>query len=206
MLDPKIMKKSEKEKGKEKAAARKKQYTLIGIVAVAAIIIICAAAYFFVFSPSVTAAVGDSVSVTYTGMFDNKTVFDTNVNSTPLTFTLGSGQLIPGFDAAVRGMKVNQEKTVTIPYEQAYGAYNPQLVVIVPLSQFPANQTFQPGEKLYERSQDGSTRIVTVVNVTSAGVAIDANSQLAGQNLTFDIKVVGITKANSESNATVPTY
>ncbi|MGA2105498.1 FKBP-type peptidyl-prolyl cis-trans isomerase [Methanoregula sp.] len=199
------MKKSEKEKGKEKkAAARKQQYTLLGIVAVVAVIIICVAAYLLIFSPSVIAAAGDTVSVTYTGTLDNKTVFDTNVNSTPLTFTVGSGQLIPGFDAAVVGMKVNQEKTVTIPYTQAYGAYNPQLIVIVPQSQFSSNVT--PGEKMYERSQDGSSRIITVINVTDAGVAIDANSPLAGQNLTFDIKVDSITKANAAGNATVPTY
>ena len=90
------MKKSEKEKGKEKkAAARKQQYTLLGIVAVVAVIIICVAAYLLIFSPSVIAAAGDTVSVTYTGTLDNKTVFDTNVNSTPLTFTVGSGSSSP---------------------------------------------------------------------------------------------------------------
>jgi len=143
-------------------------------------------------SSCVVAGSGDTVSVVYTGMFDNGTVFDTNVNLTPLTFMVGAGQMIPGFDAAVLGMRVNEKKTVTIPYTQAYGAYNPQLVAIVPLSQFPAQQTLQPGERLYMRSQDGSTRAVTVVNVTSAGVAIDANSQLAGQDLTFNIQVVDI--------------
>lgn len=201
------MKKSEKEKGKEKKATEsKQQYKLIGIIAVVAVIIICVAAYLFVFNPPLSVAVGDTINVTYTGMFDNKTVFDTNVNSSPLTFTVGSGQLIHGFDAAVVGMKLNEEKTVSIPYMQAYGAYNPDLVGIVPLSQFPANQTLTPGEKLYERSQDGSITIVTVVNVTNAGVAIDANSPLAGQNLTFDIKVVGITKgSNVSAAATTPT-
>ena len=99
----------------------------MAIVAVVVIIVACIAAYLILSTPPVVAAVGDTVNVTYTGMFDNKTVFDTNVNKTPLTFTVGGGQMIPGFDAAVRGMKVNEEKTVTIPSDQAYGAYNPAL-------------------------------------------------------------------------------
>jgi len=148
-------------------------------------------------SPGIVAEAGDTVSVIYTGMFENGTVFDTNVNTTPLTFTVGAGQMIPGFDAAVRGMMVNEKKTVNIPFSQAYGAYNPQLVQIVPISQFPAQQTLQPGEKLYMRSQDGSTRVVSIVNITAAGVAIDANSPLAGQDLTFNIQVVDIKKGNS---------
>jgi peptidylprolyl isomerase len=148
-------------------------------------------------SSGIVAESGDTVSVIYTGMFENGTVFDTNVNTTPLTFAVGAGQMIPGFDAAVRGMMVNEKKTVTIPYDQAYGAYNPQLVQIVPLSQFPAQQTLQPGEKLYMRSQDGSTRVVSIVNITAAGVAIDANSPLAGQDLTFNIQVVDIKKGSS---------
>ena len=114
------MKKSEKLKGKEKVAARqaavqtgrnrggcgdyRRLYSRL----------------YRSLHPAVVAAVGDTVNVTYTGMFDNKTVFDTNVNGTPLTFTVGAGQMIPGFDAAVRGMKVNEEKTVTIPADQAY--------------------------------------------------------------------------------------
>jgi peptidylprolyl isomerase len=197
------MKKSEKLKGKEKVAARRQQYKWMGVAAVVAIIIVCVAVYFVVYNPLVVAAAGDTVSVTYTGMFENKTVFDSNVNTTPLTFTIGAGKMIPGFDAAVRGMKVNEEKTVTIPYDQAYGAYNPQLVQTVPVSKFPANQTISPGEKFYfQSSVDGRTTVVTVVNVTSSGVAVDANSPLAGQNLTFDIKIDSIQKGSSGSTAT----
>ncbi|WP_292426449.1 peptidylprolyl isomerase [Methanoregula sp.] len=197
------MKKSEKLKGKEKVAAHKRQYKLVGVVAVVIIIAICAVVYVTVFNPFVVAEVGDTVNVTYTGMFENKTVFDTNVNKSPLTFTIGSGKLIPGFDAAVRGMKKNEEKTVTIPYDQAYGAYNPALVQIIPQSKFPANQTIVPGEKFYfQSSVDGSVTQVTVVNVTSLGVTVDANSPLAGQNLTFDIKIDSIQKGSSGSTAT----
>jgi len=197
------MKKSEKQKGKEKVAVRRQHYKLVAIVAVVVIIVACIAAYIILSTPPVVAAVGDTVSVTYTGMFENKTVFDTNVNKSPLTFMIGAGQMIPGFDAAVRGMKVNDEKTVTIPYDQGYGAYNPALVQIIPQSKFPANQTLYPGEPFeFQSSVDSSIRVVYVVNVTAAGVAVDANSPLAGQNLTFDIKIDSIQKASTGSSAT----
>ena len=197
------MKKSEKLKGKEKVAAKKRQYKLVGVVAIVAIVVICAAAYLVVFNPFTVAEAGDTVNVTYTGMFENKTVFDTNVNKSPLTFTIGEGKILPGFDTAVRGMKQNEKKTVTIPYDQAYGAYNPALVQVIPASKFPANQTITPGQKFYfQSSTDGSVTTVTVVNVTSAGVAVDANSALAGQNLTFDIQITSIKKGSSGSTAT----
>jgi peptidylprolyl isomerase len=204
------MKKSEKLKGKEKvqekAAARKRQYKLVGVVAIVAIVVICAAAYLVVFNPFTVAEAGDTVNVTYTGMLENKTVFDTNVNKSPLSFTIGSGKVIPGFDAAVRGMKQNEKKTMTIPYDQAYGAYNPDLVQIIPASKFPANETITPGHKFYFQSSiDGSVTVVTVVNVTSKGVAVDANPALAGQNLTFDIQVTAIKKGSSGSTATATT-
>jgi len=198
------MKKSEKLKGKEKvqekAAARKRNIRIAVVVAVIVMVIAGVTAYISLYNPFVVAAPGDTVSVVYTGMYENKTVFDTNVNKTPLSFTIGAGTMIPGFDAAVRGMKIGETKTVTIPYDQAYGAYDPDLVQIVPRDKFPANTTLYPGEPLgFRSSVNGKSYIVYVVNITSAGVAVDANSPLAGQNLTFDIRVTGITKASSES-------
>jgi peptidylprolyl isomerase len=136
-------------------------------------------------------------------MFDNKTVFDSNVNGTPLSFTVGAGQMISGFDTAVRGMKVNEEKIVTIPYDKAYGAYDPSLVELIPTSKFPANETITPGKKFYfVNSVSGSEVTVVVINSTSAGVFVDANSPLAGQNLTFDIRIDSIKKASAGSTAT----
>lgn len=190
------MKKSEKLKGKEKVAAQKQLYKKIGIAAVIAIVAICAVAYVAFFYPFVVAEKGDTVSVTYTGMFENKTVFQTNVNTTPLSFTLGSGKVIPGFDAAVTGMKKNEEKTVNIPYDQAYGSYDPRLVLSLPKSKFTSDETIIPGQQIYIQSTiDQSVIPVTVINITSSNVTVDANSPLVGQNLTFYIKVLDIKKA-----------
>jgi len=196
------MKKSEKLKGKEKVAAHKRQYKMVVIAAAILVIVIAVIAIYFVFVvPPVVVAAGDTVNVTYTLMFDNKTVYQTNVNTSPFTFTVGGGQVLPGFDEAVRGMKVNEEKTVMIPADQGY-VYNPDLVAIVPKSLFQENQTIYPGEKAYFQSTSGSVIPVVVLNVTNAGVAVDGNNPLVGQNLTFDIKIDSIQKAAAGSSAT----
>ncbi|MFZ1898816.1 FKBP-type peptidyl-prolyl cis-trans isomerase [Methanoregula sp.] len=199
------MKKSEKLKGKEKVSARKEQYKMAGIAAAIIVLVIAVIAIYFVFVvPPVVVAAGDTVNVTYTLMFDNKTVYQTNVNTSPFTFTVGSGQVLPGFDAAVRGMKVNEEKTVMIPADQGY-VYNPDRVAIVPKSLFPRNQTIYPGEKAQFYSNSGSVIPVVVLNVTDAGVAVDANSPLVGQNLTFVIRIDSIQKATASSAAATAT-
>jgi peptidylprolyl isomerase len=193
------MKKSEKAKGKEKAAARRRQYWIAGIaVAIVAVAVIVA---YLVLGSGNVARAGDTVMVYYTGTLDNGTVFDSNVNGTPLSFTLGEGMVIPGFDEAVTGMAAGQTKTVTIPVDKAYGPYNPSLVQTVPRNLFPANTTLVPGEKLTHRSPDGTSRIVTVVNVTDTGVTVDANYPLAGQNLTFTIKVASIRMGSTGSTS-----
>ncbi len=116
------MKKSEKIKGKEAVATRKKKQVRYGIIAAAAIILV-ALFGFVMFNPFV-AREGDTVKVFYTGSLDDGTVFDTNMNATPLAFTVGKGMVIPGFDEAVIGMGVDDVKTVRIPSEKAYGSYN----------------------------------------------------------------------------------
>jgi peptidylprolyl isomerase len=185
------MKKSEKIKGKEAVAARKKKQFQYGILAAAGIVI-AAIILFVMFNPFVAKA-GDTVDVYYTGTLDNGTIFDTNVNASPLTFTLGKGMVIPGFDEAVAGMAVNDVKTVRIPSEKAYGSYNNSLVHIVNRSAFPANVTPVAGQYYgIKRTTDGAVSYVKIINVTQSTVTLDENNELAGQNLTFSISLVGI--------------
>ena len=141
------------------------------------------------------AMTGDTVSVYYTGMFANGTVFDTNKNDKPLTFTLGNSSIITGFQDAVTGMVVNEEKTITIPYGQAYGPYRPELVRIVPLIGPLANKTFTKGQYVaITRKSDQAVSVVRILNVTPDTVTWDENNPLAGQNLTYKIKLVSIDK------------
>jgi peptidylprolyl isomerase len=187
------MKKSQKIKGKEAVAARKKKRVRYGIVAVAGIIII-AIIGFMIFNPFVAKS-GDTVTVYYTGTLDDGSVFDSNVNASPLVFTLGKGMVIPGFDEAVSGMAVNQEKTVRIPSEKAYGSYNSSLVHVLNRSVLPANITPVMGQFLTIRNTlNGTASLVKIINLTPSTITLDANHALVGKDLTFSIKLVAINK------------
>ncbi len=123
---------------------------IVASIAVAAVVV-----YLVVANPGAqTVAVGDTVEVYYTGRFMNGTVFDSNVGKRTLNFTVGSGQMISGFDKAVVGMKVGENKTVTLPPSEAYGNTNPNLIITVPLSQFN-NQSVKAGMVVTGTSQAG---------------------------------------------------
>ena len=193
------MKKSEKAKGKAAVAARTKSYTTYGIVLVIAVILVAVVAGYFVFANRTIAKAGDTVDVYYTGKLDNGTVFESNINTTPIEFTLGSGTMIPGFDKAVTGMAVGEEKTVTLSADDAYGPYHPDLVVSVNRSENFSVENPVVGEYLaVTNPSTGATNRVKILNVTPSTVTVDANFELAGQNLTFTIKLAAINKTALE--------
>jgi peptidylprolyl isomerase len=186
------MKKSEKAKGKERAAEKKKT-VLYYAIAGAVVCVMAAVVLFLVFSTAV-AKDGNTVSVLYVGMLENGSVFDSNVNTTPLVFTVGSHTVIPGFEEAVIGMSKGQVKTVHIPVDRAYGPYRSDLVMEVNRSLFPADTPMEIGKYYSVRNPaDGSTNVVKIVDVSGDTVTIDQNHMLAGKNLTFTIRLVGIT-------------
>jgi len=185
------MKKSDKEKGRKGAEEKKKQI-LYYVIAGAAVCVIAGIFLFYAYSMSV-AKNGDTVSVLYIGTLENGSVFDSNVNKTPLVFTLGAHTVIPGFEDAVIGMSRGQVKTVHIPVDRAYGPYRSDLFMTVNRSLFPAGTPPEIGKYYSVRNPaDGSTNVVKVVGVSRDTVTIDQNHTLAGQNLTFTIRLVGI--------------
>ena len=138
---------------------------------------------------------GDIVSVYYTGMLENGTVFNSNVNGTPLTFILGNASVIDGFRDAVTGMTINEEKTVNISYDKAYGPYNTSLIRVVPRMGALGNKTFIVGKSYtVRRTSDNALSVVKILNVTRDTLTWDENNPLAGQNLTYWIKLVSIDK------------
>jgi peptidylprolyl isomerase len=142
------------------------------------------------------AAIGDTVSVFYTGTFENGTVFDSNMDSaTPIVFTLGNSSVIQGFDDALVGMSVNQVKTVNIPAEKAYGVYNTSLIRTVNRTGPLENASFVEGQSytIHDRTTN-SVSVVKILKVTPTNVTWDANDPLAGLNFTFTIKLAGITR------------
>ncbi|MDE1851303.1 MAG: peptidylprolyl isomerase [Candidatus Micrarchaeota archaeon] len=147
-------------------------------------------AYWVLFASVPTVVSGDTVSVYYVGSFTNGTVFNSNVGGQPLQFTVGSGQVISGFDSAVLGMKLNEEKNITLAPDQAYGQVNPQLVMSMPLSSFPSKNV-SVGMSV-QGSANGQQEVGYVIAVNSTNVTVDFNPPLAGKTLAFSIKVVGI--------------
>ena len=168
---------------------------LAGVLVV--VIAVIAAAYFVTGTVSAAQVVksGDNVSVYYTGYFTNGTVFNTNIGSQPFNFTAGANEVIPGFDNAVIGMKLDENKTVTIPENEAYGPVNPSLIVSLPLSKF-GNQTVKVGMIFTQTSATGHQvqGIVEAVNATNA--TLDFNPPLAGHTLIFSIRVIKIQKGH----------
>ena len=135
---------------------------------------------------------GDTVQVHYHGTLDDGTVFDTSAGSDPIVFTLGSGDVIPGFETAVEGMAAGEKKKQHIPADQAYGERRDDLVFTVSRDQMPADAEIDVGDTLRIGFPDGSDAIVQVTAVQEDGVTLDANHPLAGKNLNFELELVSI--------------
>jgi len=138
---------------------------------------------------------GDTVKVHYTGVLEDGTVFDSSKGREPLEFTLGGGDVIPGFDDGVLGMETGEEKTITIPSAQAYGPPREELRAKVPREDFPNEISPEPGMQLQMMLPDGQTIPVTVEDVAEDHVLLNANHPLAGQDLTFTLTLVEVKKA-----------
>ncbi len=133
---------------------------------------------------------GDTVRVHYEGRLEDGQVFDSSEGREPLEFQVGAGEVIPGFDEAVRGMRVGDKKTIEIEAEDAYGERREQLVAQMPRGSMELEGEPQEGMSLLMQLQDGNQIPVTVTEVTDEHVTLDANHPLAGQKLTFDVTLV----------------
>ena len=137
---------------------------------------------------------GDTVSIHYTGTLDDGTEFDSSSGRDPLQFTIGSGQVIPGFDKAVEGMAVGDSKSVNIPAEDAYGPRRDNMVQDVPRTALPEDLDPVEGMALQAKGQDGNVVNLTVTSVKDDSITVDANHPLAGKALNFDIELVDIAR------------
>ena len=138
---------------------------------------------------------GDTVHIHYTGTLNDGTTFDSSEGREPLTFEVGSGQIIPGLDSAIPGMTVGDKKTVNVACDDAYGQMNPAMRQDVPRADIPAEIPLEVGSRLQMQTQDGQVIPVTVAAVEEESVTLDANHPLAGEDLTFNIELVKIDAA-----------
>lgn len=135
---------------------------------------------------------GDTISLHYTGSLDDGTVFDSSEGGQPLSFTVGSGEVIPGFDEGVRGMEVGEEKQITIPSDNAYGDYHEELVKVVPREAFPPDITPEVGLSFELELPSGQSMPMRIIDVEGDEVTLDANHLLAGETLHFRVRLVSI--------------
>jgi FKBP-type peptidyl-prolyl cis-trans isomerase 2 len=139
----------------------------------------------------VAVSVGKTVKVNYKVTVDGKLV-DSSKGHGPLEFKAGGGQIIPGFEKAVMGMRAGQKKSFAVSPEEGYGRDDPRAIQNVPMSQLPAEIKPKAGMTLQARSNDGRQIPVRIVEVKKDVVVVNLNHPLAGKTLNFDVEVVDV--------------
>lgn len=134
---------------------------------------------------------GDTVHVHYRGTLDDGTEFDSSQGSDPIVFTIGAGQVIPGFEDAIEGMAPGDRKTERMDAGNAYGDRRDELVFTVGRDQMPEGEV-EVGDMLRVGFPDGSNAAVQVTGIDDKSVTLDANHPLAGKPLTFELELVTI--------------
>jgi len=136
---------------------------------------------------------GNTVSVHYRGTLNDGTEFDSSHSrGEPLTFQVGAGQMISGFDAALPGMSVGETKNITLAPDQAYGESNPEAIADVPKTSFPPGFSFQVDSMVQGQNDMGQPVVGTINEVKDNDVTIDFNHPMAGKDLNFEIELVSI--------------
>ena len=135
---------------------------------------------------------GDTVRVHYHGKLTNGTTFDSSEGRDPLEFTVGSGQVIKGFDDAMLDMNIGDKKTVNIPVDNAYWQRSDDMMMEYPLAEFPAEMKPEIGMELHMSDNMGNVFPVVIMEIKEDSVVLDANHPLAGEDLVFEIELVSI--------------
>jgi peptidylprolyl isomerase len=138
------------------------------------------------------AKLGDTVTVNYTGKFDNGEVFDTSGEHDPLHFTIGDNNLLPGFEKAIIGMNPGETKIFKLLSNEAYGPRNQNLLFTTEKSIFPEGLELKIGQYWQIDKDNGQILNVQVTDVSDQTVTLDANHPLAGKDITFEVELVKI--------------
>jgi peptidylprolyl isomerase len=139
------------------------------------------------------------VSVAYTGTLENGEEFDSSRGSRPLEVKMGDGQVLKGFEAALEGMSLNEKKVFTLAPEDAFGQRNDELTHTFNRTELPAEADPKVGEILSLSTQDGQQFPARIAEVDDAKIIVDLNHPLAGESLTFEIEVVGISDTPTQA-------
>ncbi len=142
-----------------------------------------------------TAENGNTVKVHYQGTFNDGEQFDSSFDrGEPISFTLGTGQMIPGFENGVMGMQVGETKEINLAPDQAYGESNPEAIQEINKEVFPGDFEFRVGGVISGHSQTGQPLMGTILSEQKDTVTLDFNHPMAGKSLNFKIELVEIEK------------
>ncbi|MDR1626702.1 MAG: peptidylprolyl isomerase [Spirochaetia bacterium] len=137
------------------------------------------------------------ISLHYRGTLSDGSEFDSSEDGQPLEFIYGAGMMIPGFEKGIEGMREGEEKTIHVKAEDAYGAYDESRVVPVSKDSLPPDINPEIGMRLIARTKDGLMPVV-IKDITATEIILDYNAPLAGQDLTFEIKIIAIRDPTEE--------
>lgn len=135
---------------------------------------------------------GNTVQVHYTGTLEDGSIFDSSKDREPLQFVVGSGMVIAGFDDAVTGLTEGETITAIIPAEKAYGKRHDEMILILKKQELPPDMDPKLGDRYQVPQPDGRVAMLRVTEINTDTVTLDANHELAGHDLTFEITLVKI--------------
>lgn len=139
-----------------------------------------------------------AVAIDYTLTIDGGIVVDSSEPGEPLWYLAGKDNIIPGLEKELLGLKVGDEKTVVVPASEGYGEYQSDRVHQVPKASFPADSTFEIGDRVMAQGPDGGGLPARIAGVSAKEVTLDFNHELAGKELTFKIKVAEVRDATKD--------
>jgi FKBP-type peptidyl-prolyl cis-trans isomerase SlyD len=146
------------------------------------------------FAADAVVATGKKIKMDYT-LTVNKEQVETSVGKQPLEFVYGDHSLIPGLEKGIEGMKVGEEKEITVAPKEAYGEVDPKAIKEFPKSSMPKTPEPQVGMVLQAQAPNGESFPATIAEIKGDKVMVDFNHPLAGKTLTFKIKIVDVSDA-----------
>ncbi len=137
------------------------------------------------------------VTIDYTLTNNDGEVIDTSQGREPLVYLHGHGNIIPGLEQALEGKAEGEELQVKVEPEEGYGPRREELVQQVPMDAFAGIEKVEPGMRFNAESAQGPL-VVKVTDIDGDQVTIDANHELAGQQLNFEVTVRDVREANPQ--------
>lgn len=136
------------------------------------------------------------IMISYQVADDGGSIIDESPLSDPFEIYCGAGQLVPGFERALMGLRAGEHKEFTIPPADAYGERNQSLIKNVPLASLPKNINVTEGMRIPMRSPEGVELVCRILEVGASAVVADFNHPLAGRSLKCSVDILDVRAAN----------